>query len=59
MPINVATTVFINAYPSFYPFLYFIILKEASKKIDNTNEAISNSVVKDNVYKLLKKLSLS
>ena len=59
MPINDAIIVFISAYVSYYPFSYFIILKVTNKMIDNINNPIRNKVVRDNVYKLLKKLSLS
>ena len=59
MPINIVIIVFINAYVSYYPFSYFIILKVTNKIIDITNNPIINKVVRDKVYKLLKTLSLS
>ena len=54
MPINIVIIVFINAYVSYYPFSYFIILKVKNKMMDNIKNPIRNKVVRDNVYKLLK-----
>ena len=47
MPINAVIIVFINAYVSYYPFSYFIILKVTNKIMDIINNPISNKVVRD------------
>ena len=59
MPINIAIIVFINACVSYCPFLYLIILKITNKIIDIISNPINNKFIREQVYKLLKTLSLS
>ena len=59
MPINIAIIVLINACVSYYPFSYFIILKITNKIMEIKNNPISNKVIRENVYKFFKTLSLS